>query len=151
MKDLNKTATWLLTILRVIIGWHFLYEGIAKAFNPNWSAALYLMESKWLLSGFFHWLISNNTTLQIVDFLNIWGLLIIGICLFLGFFSRAASISGAILLLLYYVANPPFVYSSVPSQSHFYIINYNLIEAIVLIVLASFRGEQLWGLQRYLA
>ena len=151
MKDLNKTATWLLTILRIVIGWHFLYEGIAKVFNPNWSSALYLMESKWFLSGFFHWLIGNNTTLQIVDFLNIWGLLIIGICLFLGFFSRAASISGALLLLLYYVANPPFIYSSVPSQSHFYIINYNLIEAIVLIVLASFRGEQLWGLQRYLA
>jgi len=151
MKDLTKSATWLLTALRIVIGWHFLYEGIAKVFNPNWSSALYLMESKWLLSGFFHWLIGNNTTLQIVDFLNIWGLIIIGICLFLGFFSRAASISGALLLLLYYIANPPFIYSSVPSQSHFYIINYNLIEAIVLIVLASFRGEQLWGLQRYLA
>ena len=59
-----------------------------------------------------------------------------------------ASISGAILLLLYFVANPPFVYSSVPSQSHFYIINYNLIEAFVLIVLASFRGDHLWGMQR---
>lgn len=151
MKDISKSATWLLTILRVVIGWHFLFEGVAKAFNPNWSSALYLMESKWFLSGFFHWIISNTTSLQIIDFLNIWGLLIIGICLFLGFFSRAASISGAILLLLYYVANPPFVYSSVPSQSHFYIINYNLIEAIVLIVLASFRGDQLWGLQRYLA
>ena len=151
MKDINRSATWLLTALRIVIGWHFLYEGIAKAFNPNWSSALYLMESKWLLSGFFHWLISNTTTLAIVDFLNIWGLLIIGICLFLGFFSRAASISGALLLLLYYVANPPFVYSSVPSQSHFYIINYNLIEAVVLIMIASLKGEQLYGLQRYLA
>jgi len=151
MKDLNKSATWLLTALRIVIGWHFLYEGIAKVFNPNWSSALYLMESKWILSGFFHWLISNNATLQIVDFLNIWGLLIIGICLFLGFFSRAASISGALLLLLYYIANPPFMYSSVPSQSHFYIINYNFIEAVVLIVIASIRGEQLFGLQRYLA
>jgi len=150
MKDLNKTATWLLTTLRIVIGWHFLYEGIAKAFNPAWSSALYLMESKWFLSGFFHWLIGNDTTLQIVDFLNIWGLIIVGICLFLGFFMRAASIAGAFLLMLYYVANPPFVYSSVPSQSHFYIINYNLIEAVVLVLLATFRSEQLWGLQRYL-
>ena len=151
MKELNKTATWLFTILRVVIGWHFLYEGIAKVFNPNWSSALYLMESKWFLSGFFHWLISNNTTLQIVDFLNIWGLLIIGLFLFIGFLPRAASIGGALLLLLYYIANPPFVYSTVPTQSHFYIINYNLIEAVVLIVIASLNGEQLFGIQRYLA
>jgi uncharacterized membrane protein YphA (DoxX/SURF4 family) len=148
MKDITKLAVWLLSILRIIIGWHFLYEGVAKLFNPNWSSSLYLMESKWLFSGFFHWLISNNTTLQIVDFLNIWGLIIIGFCLFIGLFNRMASISGAILLLLYFVANPPFVYSSVPSQSHFYIINYNLIEAFVLIVLASFRGDHLWGMQR---
>ncbi len=151
MKDLNRTATWLFTSLRIVIGWHFLYEGIAKVFNPNWSSSLYLMESKWLLSGFFHWLISNDTTLQIVDFLNIWGLLIIGIFLFIGFLPRVASISGAVLLLLYYIANPPFMYSSLPSQSHFYIINYNLIEAIVLIVIASLNGEQLYGIQRYMA
>ena len=151
MKDLNKTAAWLLTALRIVIGWHFLYEGIAKAFNPNWSSALYLMESKWLFSGFFHWLISSDTSLQIVDFLNIWGLILIGTCLFLGFLPRLASIAGAFLLMLYYIANPPFVYSSVPSQSHFYIINYNLIEAVVLVVIATLREEQLFGLQRYLA
>ncbi|HOW39228.1 MAG TPA: DoxX family protein [Bacteroidales bacterium] len=151
MRELNKTAAWLLTALRIVIGWHFLYEGIAKAFNPNWSSALYLMESKWLFSGFFHWLISSDTSLQIVDFLNIWGLILIGTCLFLGFLPRLASIAGAFLLMLYYVANPPFVYSSVPSQSHFYIVNYNLIEAVVLVVIATFREEQLYGLQRYLS
>src|SRR5665648_102227 len=113
MENQNKITKWVLTVLRIAIGWHFLYEGIAKLFNPTWSAASYLMESKWLFSGFFHWLISNNTTLQVVDFLNIWGLVIIGFCLFVGLFTRAASISGALLMLLYYVANPPFMFSSI--------------------------------------
>jgi len=72
MKNQNKTTVWFLTILRIVVGWHFLFEGISKLFNPNWSSASYLIESKWLFSGFFHWLISNNTTLQVVDFLNIW-------------------------------------------------------------------------------
>jgi uncharacterized membrane protein YphA (DoxX/SURF4 family) len=148
MKNQNKITVWFFTVLRIVVGWHFLYEGIAKLFNPNWSSASYLMESKWLFSGFFHWLISNNTTLQIVDFLNIWGLLIIGLFLFIGVFTRAASISGALLLMLYYIANPPFVSSSVPSQSHFYIVNYNLIEAVILIVMASFTKDYLWGIQR---
>lgn len=144
----GEIKKWIFTSVRIIIGWHFLYEGIAKLFNPNWSSAGYLMESKWLFSGFFHWLISDSTALRIVDFLNIWGLLIIGLFLFLGLFTRAASISGAFLLILYYIANPPFMYSSVPSVSHFYIINYNLIEAAVLITLASLNRDSMYGLQK---
>jgi len=150
MENQKKISVWIFTILRIVIGWHFLYEGISKLFNPGWSSTAYLMESKWLFSGFFHWLISNNTTLQVVDFINIWGLIIIGICLFLGFFTRLASISGALLLLLYYIANPPFVYSSIPSVNHFYIINYNLIEAMVLVLLSSLRNEHFFGIQRLL-
>jgi uncharacterized membrane protein YphA (DoxX/SURF4 family) len=145
----QKVTAWLFTILRIVIGWHFLYEGIAKLSNPAWSSTAYLMESKWLFSGFFHWLIINDISLQIVDFLNIWGLIIIGICLFIGYFTRLASIAGATLLLMYYIANPPFMPSSIPSTSHFYIINYNLIETAVLIVIASFPADYLWSVQRY--
>ena len=150
MKNQNKSTVWLFTILRIAIGWHFLFEGISKLFNPNWSSASYLMESKWLFSGFFHWLISNNTSLQVVDFLNIWGLILIGLCLFVGLFTRISAISGALLLLLYYIANPPFVYSSIPTTNHFYFINYNLIEGVVLIALATFREDSFFGIQRFL-
>ena len=151
MESKNKIATWLFTIMRIVVGWHFLFEGLSKLFNPNWSSTSYLMESQWLFSGFFHWLIGNNTILNVVDFLNIWGLIIIGTFLFIGIFTRAAAVSGAFLLLLYYVANPPFVYSSMPVTSHFYIINYNLIEAVVLIVIASFPKDYLWSVQRFIA
>jgi len=147
----KQYRTYVFTILRIVIGWHLLYEGVVKLFNPNWSSASYLMESKWLFSGVFHWLIGNNSTLQVIDFLNIWGLILIGFCLFVGLFTRSASISGALLLLLYYVANPPFVYSSMPSTSHFYIFNYNLIEAIALLALASLHKDYLWGIQRWIA
>lgn len=147
----QKATIWFLTAFRIFIGWHFLFEGISKLLNPNWSSSAYLMQSQWLFSGFFHWLISNTVSLHIVDFLNIWGLIIIGLCLFIGFFTRTASISGALLLLLYYIANPPFIHSSAPSEGHFYIINYNLIEASALIVFASFQKDYLWGIQRLIA
>jgi uncharacterized membrane protein YphA (DoxX/SURF4 family) len=150
MENQKKITVWFFTILRIFVGWHFLFEGISKLFNENWTSASYLMESKWLFSGFFHWLISNAITLQIVDFLNIWGLIIIGFCLFVGLFTRTAGILGVFLLLLYYVANPPFIYSSIPATNHFYIINYNLIEAVVLAVLSSFRKDYLWGIQRWI-
>ena len=148
MKYRIRNSVLIFTILRIFIGWHFLYEGIVKLFNPDWSSAPYLMESKWLFSGFFHWLISDPSTLKAVDFLNTWGLLIIGFSLFIGIFTRIAAISGSLILLMYYIASPPFMYSSLPSASHFYFINYNLIEAAILIGLASFPGNYLWGIQR---
>jgi uncharacterized membrane protein YphA (DoxX/SURF4 family) len=146
----NRFIVWIFTILRIIIGWHFLYEGIVKLFNPNWSSASYLMESKWLFAGFFHWLISNPSSLKAIDLINTWGLLLIGFCLFVGLLTRVTSISGALLLLFYYIANPPFVYSSIPSTGHFFIINYNLIEATVLIGLAFLPENYLWGLGRFI-
>ena len=33
------------TLLRLLVGWHFLYEGLAKAFANQWSAAGYLRSS----------------------------------------------------------------------------------------------------------
>ena len=137
-----------LTILRVLIGWHFLYEGISKLAMDNWSSSGYLLESKWLFAGFFHWIISNPTALAIVDFLNVWGLILIGLGLFVGMFTRLASISGMILLIMYYIANPPFAWSSVPAQGQFYIINLNLIEAGMLLVFALLSKEYLWSLDR---
>jgi len=148
MKSDKKVTVWILTLVRVIIGWHFLYEGIVKLFNQAWSSASFLMESKWLLSGFFHWLAGDSTTLFIVDILNTWGLIIIGLCLFVGVFTRIAGVFGVMLLILYYIASPPFVYSSLPSTSHFYIINYNLIEAFILAGLASLPAGYLWSIQR---
>ena len=53
-KNINYTTTQLfwLVALRVLIGWHFLYEGLVKVVNPNWSSAGYLMDSQGFFSGF---------------------------------------------------------------------------------------------------
>lgn len=146
-KDINLKSG-IISVLRVLIGWHFLFEGISKLTIPNWSSAAYLMESKWLFSGFFHWIIAHPKVLMIVDLLNIWGLIFIGIGLFLGIFTRIASVAGTFLLLLYYVANPPFMNSGAPVDGHYFLINKNLIEAGVLILIASFRQGYLWGIDR---
>ena len=148
MENITKSKHILLfvTVLRMLIGWHFLYEGLSKLATPGWSASGYLMESKWLFAGFFHWIIATPTILAISDFMNIWGLIFIGLGLLLGLFTRLSSIAGAFLLLIYYVANPPFVYSSTPADGHFYIVNKNLIEVVVLIVIASIGKGTLWGI-----
>jgi hypothetical protein len=45
--------TWIITLIRIFIGWQFLYERLVRLFNPNWSAAPCLLESTWIFSGFF--------------------------------------------------------------------------------------------------
>jgi uncharacterized membrane protein YphA (DoxX/SURF4 family) len=150
MKRANQHSTlpFILTALRILVGWHFLYEGLSKLSLPNWSSAAYLMESKWLLAGFFHWIIAHPAALALTDFMNMWGLILIGLGLFLGVFTRFASISGILLLLMYYVANPPFIESGVPAETHYYIINLNLIEAGILAAFASLKNDYLWSLDR---
>ena len=61
--------------LRVLIGWHLLYEGIAKIMNPFWSSAAFLLDAKWIFSGVAKWMVSNPSILGFVDNLNIWGLI----------------------------------------------------------------------------
>ena len=100
---------YVLVGLRLLIGWHILYEGFSKLLIPNWSSANFLMESKWILEGFANWIISNPSVLKAVDFLNIWGLIAIGLGLMLGLFTRVAAVSGAVLLFMYYLINPPLI------------------------------------------
>ena len=51
---------------------------------------------------------ASETAMNIIDPLNMAGLVLIGLGLFLGVFIRLSAISGVFLLLLYYFAYPPF-------------------------------------------
>ena len=137
---LRKT---LITIIRAAIGWHFFYEGLSKLFMENWSAQSYLANANGFLSGFYHWLASGESLVKVIDVLNVYGLILIGLALFLGIFIRIASVGGILLLLLYYFAYPPFGTSLFGSpEGHFYIVNRNFIEALLLFwfVLSSQTG-----------
>jgi len=142
-----------LVVLRLLIGWHCLYEGIAKLMNPGWSSAGFLSESKWVLSGIAHWIIYHSSVLHAVDFLNTWGLIAIGAGLILGLFSRPAAIAGTILLLVYYACNPPLVglEYSVPLEGSNLVVSKTLIEAVALFVLALFPTSQVFGLDLYVS
>jgi len=137
-----------LTVLRILVGWHFLYEGIIKLASSNWSSYVYLTQSRWILSDFFNWIMTNPTVLAIVDFINIWGLILIGLGLFLGIFIRLASIAGIVLLSMYYIVAPPFIYPS--AGGFFYVINYQIIEAGILIVFIFMPKDYTWGIGRLL-
>lgn len=142
----------MLVLLRMFIGWHFLYEGLAKLGNPYWTSAGYLAESKWWFSGIFNAIAANPTALTIVDYVNTWGLVLIGLGLMLGVFTRTATIAGIVLLFLYYIAAPPFVgyVYGMPTEGSYLVVNKVLIELAALTVLLAFPTGKLFGLDRLL-
>jgi thiosulfate dehydrogenase [quinone] large subunit len=151
-KNINYTTMqffWLVA-LRVLIGWHFLYEGLVKVVNPNWSSAGYLMDSQGFLADFFQSLATNQSILSVVDFMNIWGLVAIGLGLILGFFSRIALYGGILLLLFYYLSHPPFVglKYGLPMEGSYMIVNKNLIEMAAMTVLLLFPTSKIIGVDR---
>jgi len=142
-----------LVILRILIGWHFLYEGISKLVNPYWSSAAYLLDSKWIFSSLAERIVANPTLLEFTDSVNMWGLTIVGLSLLLGFISRYGAIAGLVFVLLYYIFAPPFIgleYSK-PGEGSYIIVNKNLIEACALYVLYLFPTSQLIGLDRLIS
>lgn len=157
-KDLKDSFTYsksqltVLVILRVLIGWHLLYEGFSKLFNPYWSAGAYLAEAKWIFSGLFTWIPANPTALSIVDFLNEWGLIAIGLGLIAGCFTRTATISAIVLLFLFYFAAPPLIglKYTMPTEGSYLIVNKTLIEVAALFVLALFPTGKIIGLDIFL-
>jgi len=132
----------LVTLLRVAIGWHFLYEGMVKILAGNWTSESYLLGTSGFLSGFYHGLASSPALLKIADLLNMYGLLLIGLALFIGLFIRYASWAGVLLLTLYYFAYPPFGSPLLDfSEGHLFIVNRLFIEAVALAIIAITRNK----------
>lgn len=156
MKDYNIYTTGqkaVLVLLRFLIGWHILFEGISKLLIPNWSSMAFLKESQWVLSGFSKWIISNPGVLKAVDLLNTWGLIAIGLGLIFGLFTRIAAISGAFLLLLYYLNSAPIIGIdySLPTEGSYLVVSKTLIEAVALVLLALFPTGLMAGLDIYVS
>ncbi|MGD2154173.1 MAG: DoxX family membrane protein [Gemmatimonadales bacterium] len=139
-----------LVALRMLIGWHFFYEGLAKLLNPYWTSAGYLSESKWWFSDLFISLAASPGALSVVDFLNSWGVMAIGAGLLLGCLTQAATIAGIVALFLYYIAAPPFVgYTyAMPAEGAYLVVNKVLIELAALVVLLVFPTGKIVGLDR---
>ncbi len=132
--EINRVTTWIFTIIRIAIGWHFLYEGISKIATAGWSSAPYLAGSKWIFASFFNALAGSSSVISVVDFINIWGMMLVGTGLLLGLLSRWASAGGALMLLFYFLAYPPFpgYMFGVPVEGNYLWVNRNLIEFFVL-------------------
>lgn len=148
----SRSQTLWLVILRILIGWHFLYEGLAKILTPNWSAYPYLMDSQGFMAEFFQYLAADPTLLSVVNIINIFGLTLVGLGLITGCFSRLASIGAIAFLIMFYLSHPPFIgaESMMPSEGSYLWVDKNLIEIGALMVLIYFPTSHIIGFDRYI-
>ncbi len=150
MDPLHKRQLNALVLLRIFIGWHFLYEGVIKLFNANWTAKFYLLSSEGFAKPLFTWL-AGDGMIGIVDFLNIACLVFVGLALILGYLEKLGAWLGIGLLLMYYLAHPAFPgLQQAGTEGSYFIINKNLIEAAALYVLFLLPTGDYFGIKRFI-
>jgi thiosulfate dehydrogenase [quinone] large subunit len=149
---LSRRALVAITVLRVVVGWHFLYEGVAKLTSPSWSAAGYLKQARGPFANLFKWLASQPNLLANADLVTMWGLTLVGVFLILGLFTRLASFAGIGFIVLFYLCNPPLVgyFYSIPTEGSYLIVNKNLVELCALVVILVTGSGRFAGLDRLL-
>ena len=141
----------ILVISRVLIGWYFLYEGISKVLNPNWSSYAFLQDSKGIFAPLFQSIASNAAVLSVVDFLNVWGLTAIGLGLILGLFTRIAIICGIAITALFSLSHPSLigVEYMLPATDNAMWIGKNIIFIALLLILYLFPTSTTIGIDRF--
>lgn len=134
-------------LLRVSLGWIMLYAGITKVLDSSWTAKGYISQTK-IFANFYSAFLTPSS-LPIIDFLNKWGLVLIGISLILGIFVRFSAPFGAMLMILYYFPALNFPYAA--GGKNYYVIDYHIIFALTFLLFAIIDVGKYWGLDYYRA
>src|SRR3989344_8359856 len=134
-----STARVPILLLRLGIGWLFFYAGWSKVVTyftdaPDFTAAGFLSH----LQGPFGGLFSSLTGNTLVDYLNAYGLLLIGIAILLGVLVRWSAFWGIVLMALYYLAGFP--------PEHSFVVDEHIVYILVLIVLSAIGVGRALGL-----
>ncbi|HQR06608.1 MAG TPA: hypothetical protein PLN21_07285 [Gemmatales bacterium] len=91
--------------------------------------------------------LEDTRMLDLADRTVAWGLTLAGLGLLLGCFTRLSCVTGAILLLLFYLALPPLpgLPDNPMAEGKYLFVNKNLIEALALLALATTASGRWFG------
>ena len=155
----TKAQSVALIVLRTLIGWHFLYEAYFKIMSPAWgrsgpltpwTSAGYLQGASGPLGGIFHRLVNAGWTVWLDRSVKV-ALLLIGLSLILGLFTRVGLWLALAMLSLFYLLYVPTLGIPQPNNEGTYlIVNKTLIEAAAVAVLLMFDTGRIAGLDLFL-
>lgn len=133
-------------ILRIVMGWVFFQGGIVKVLNPNWTATGFLTNTPDGNPFTAFWLnIAGNPT---IDFLNAWGLTLVGLALLLGVAVRFAAFWGAVMMLFYWAASlTGGLFQGLP-LAHGWVFDDHIVYALILFGLGAFGAGRILGLDK---
>jgi thiosulfate dehydrogenase (quinone) large subunit len=160
----GKTTARALAILRVVLGWGFLYAGLAKFLTIGGGAAFSALGylkfgtlGTWPgvaaaaegappvvvnpTHGLWVSLAGNVSVVEFVNVLVVFGEIAIGAALILGLATRFSALMGALMMGLFTVASWDFAHG---------LVNETVIYATGAIVLAATRAGLAYGLDGYL-
>jgi|SRR3989344_2972602 len=132
-------------LLRLGIGWLLFYAGWSKVVTffteaQDWTATGYILGNVKAGGHPFANLLEPFANNVLVDYLNAYGLLLIGLTLILGLLVRWSAFWGIILMILYYLSIFP--------PEHAFVVDDHVIYALVLIFLAVVGAGRIWGLDK---
>ena len=138
---MSKYQKLSLLLLRLSLGWIFLYSGVTKILNPDWTAIGYLKGAQTLTP--LYNLFAQN--IEIINFLNSWGQAAIGLALVFGLMLRPAAIGGILMMIFYYIPILHFPYVGKNPTS--LIVDEHVIYSLVFFALFVFDGGEYYGLK----
>jgi thiosulfate dehydrogenase [quinone] large subunit len=139
----NKKITVAATVLRLLLGWYLLVDGVQILMTPGWSAAGFL-KGALTFPHFYAWFAMPINSWW-VDPLNSWGITLIGVALILGVGIKPAAWGAAVMHILYYF--PHYAFPIVP---HGYIVEEHIIYAAAFVLIALMPQAQTFGFGGYL-
>lgn len=134
---LDKT---IILVLRILVGWTFLYAGSWQVLQ-NASAAGFLGHVVTFHDFFAHF--GTPAVLPYTSFLMKWGHLLIGLSLVSGFLVRASGPFAILLMVTYHFAHMdwPFI-----ENHNSLFVDYHLVYAVIVVYLMVHRAGHVFGL-----
>lgn len=134
----------LVLLMRLCIGWTFLYAGLTQVADPAFSAGGFLNTAK-TFPGFFQ-AVASPGFLPVVDAIIPWAHLLIGLAVVTGLLFRLAAIGATALFILYYLPRLDFPMAG----PHEFIVEYHLVYALVTVYLITIGAGRVFGLDGWL-
>jgi thiosulfate dehydrogenase [quinone] large subunit len=136
---MSRSSKLILILLRISVGWYFLYQGIVTILNPEWTILPYIKDPG-TFSNFYLYL-ARPDILPYVSYLVKGLFVLIGAFLIIGLFVRVFGLLGTILQLFFY-----FPLLHFPYAGSYYIVNQELLVALLVLYLVLIRAGEFFGM-----
>lgn len=136
--NVHKVVVPFTVVLRLVMGWIFLWAGLEKAVN-GFTAAGFLQNAT---SGPFQEQFAawgaDSAALSVIDPLVTYGQILMGLALIFGVATRAALMCGAIMMFLFYISQFP--------PEHNPLVDYYVVYIVVYLMLGALGAGRIFGL-----